>query len=67
VIIEFRLSATEEIKRWLLTFGRNAEVLEPASLIAELREELAAMSDLYSLEPRSARPPRRARKRRSHT
>jgi predicted DNA-binding transcriptional regulator YafY len=57
LIAEFRLSATEEIKRWLLSFGRNAEVLEPTSLVAEMREELAAMNDLYALAPR-VRPSR---------
>ena len=32
VLAEFRLSTSEEIKRWLLSFGRNAEVLEPEEL-----------------------------------
>jgi proteasome accessory factor B len=61
LIAEFRLSATEEIKRWLLSFGRNAEVLEPARLVAEMREELAAMSELYSIAPREKSSPRRRR------
>lgn len=68
LIAEFRLTATEEIKRWLLSFGRNAEVLEPPRLVAELREEVAAMTDLYSLEPLAPAPRRipraRAKKRR---
>jgi predicted DNA-binding transcriptional regulator YafY len=62
VIAEFTLSATEEIKRWLLSFGRNAEVLRPASLVAELHEETAALMGLYGLEPPRRTPRvRRAR------
>ena len=29
VLAEFRLSNTEEIKRWILSFGQHAVVLEP--------------------------------------
>ncbi len=46
LIAEFRLSTTEEIKHWLMSFGRQAIVLSPESLaseiVAELRELLAA-------------------------
>ncbi|HWB00111.1 MAG TPA: WYL domain-containing protein [Pirellulales bacterium] len=39
VIGEFRLSHTEEIKRWLLSFGCNAIVLEPDKLREEVVRE----------------------------
>lgn len=46
LIAEFHLSTTEEIKHWLLSFGRQAVVLAPESLateiVAELRDLLAA-------------------------
>jgi predicted DNA-binding transcriptional regulator YafY len=32
VIAEFQLTATEEIKAWVLSFGAKAEVLEPETL-----------------------------------
>ena len=38
---------TEEIKRWILSFGRHAVVLEPEELRREIREELGAMSAAY--------------------
>lgn len=38
LLAEFRLSSMEEIKRWLLGFGRQVVAIEPETL----REELAA-------------------------
>ncbi len=43
LIAEFELGDTEEIKRWVLSFGRNAEVVAPATLRRELAEEAGAM------------------------
>ena len=40
VVAEFQLSNTEEIKRWILSFGRHAEVVEPEELREGMREEL---------------------------
>jgi predicted DNA-binding transcriptional regulator YafY len=48
VVAEFRLSATEELKRWVLSFGARAVVLEPESLRREIAEELAALAEVYS-------------------
>ncbi|MDY0168740.1 MAG: WYL domain-containing protein [Thermoguttaceae bacterium] len=47
VLAEFDLSSTEEIKRWVLGFGRHAEVLSPGSLRDEMAEELSAMKERY--------------------
>lgn len=47
VIAEFQLSNTEEIKRWLLSFGRHAEVLEPEELRRSLADEMEAMAGVY--------------------
>lgn len=47
MVVEFELSSTVEFKRWLLGFGRHAEVEEPASLREELCREIHAMRELY--------------------
>jgi WYL domain-containing protein len=54
---EFHLSATEEIKSWLLGFGSNAHVLEPDRLRREIVRELEKSLDQYRIE-RSKRRPR---------
>jgi predicted DNA-binding transcriptional regulator YafY len=48
LVAEFHLSDTEEIKRWILSFGQNAVVLEPEGLRKEIREELRPLVDLYA-------------------
>ncbi len=47
LVAEFRLSDTEEIKRWLLGFGRHAEVLEPPSFRKDMQDEVAHMMGRY--------------------
>ncbi|NQT13486.1 MAG: WYL domain-containing protein, partial [Planctomycetes bacterium] len=41
LIGKFDLDGTEEVKRWVLSFGRYAEVVEPEELRSEMAEELA--------------------------
>jgi predicted DNA-binding transcriptional regulator YafY len=54
VLGEFRLSATTELKAWVLSFGANAVVLEPDSLRREIAEELRKCLAAYSTPtPRS--------------
>ncbi|MCX7419851.1 MAG: WYL domain-containing protein [Planctomycetia bacterium] len=48
VIAEFQLTATEEIKAWVLSFGTKAEVLEPESLREEIINGLQETLDCYS-------------------
>lgn len=48
LLAEFQLSSTEEIKRWLLSFGRHAVVLEPPALVREMREELLETATRYT-------------------
>jgi len=48
LLAEFRLSTTEDVKRWILSFGKEAEVLEPAELRAEIVGELDALRELYA-------------------
>jgi len=46
----FTLDHTEEIKRWLLSFGRHAVVIEPLTLREEIIEELDTLISLYATE-----------------
>ena len=57
VVAEFDLSDTEEIKRWIMSFGQHAVVLEPESLKAAIVQELTSLLAAYSGE--SGRTPRR--------
>ena len=47
---EFRLSVTEEVKRWVLGFGSKAVVLGPDSLRREVAEELQALLAAYQAD-----------------
>jgi len=55
VVAEFQLSDTEEIKRWIMSFGQHAVVQEPESLKEEIVLELNLLLAAYSL----GSPPRR--------
>lgn len=48
VIAEFQLTSTQEIRAWILSFGRHAEVLAPDTLRAEVIAELTAALDNYA-------------------
>jgi predicted DNA-binding transcriptional regulator YafY len=47
VVAEFTLDGTEEIKRWVLSFGKHATVLEPPSLCQEILAEMDALTAAY--------------------
>lgn len=47
LVMELELGALEEVKQWLLSFGRHAEVLQPAALRADLAAEAAALLARY--------------------
>ena len=50
LIVELDLSSTIEVKSWILGFGREAQVLEPAELQKEILEDLTAMMTHYASE-----------------
>jgi len=47
IIAEFDLTSTVEIKSWILSFGRHAEVLEPEGLREEMVDEADSMRSRY--------------------
>lgn len=55
LLVEFTLFETIELKRWVLSFGRHAEVLKPKELREEISEEVAFLNTRYAIhkEPES--------------
>ena len=47
LVAEFVLTSFEEVKSWVLSFGQQAEILEPPSLRAEIESTIRAMSEKY--------------------
>jgi predicted DNA-binding transcriptional regulator YafY len=47
LLAEFHLDETEEIKRWIMSFGQQAVVLEPAKLRQEILAELQLLVVAY--------------------
>jgi predicted DNA-binding transcriptional regulator YafY len=52
LLAEFCLGSLEEVKSWVLGFGRHAEVLEPEGLREEMEEECRAMIRRYGAAER---------------
>ena len=51
LIAEFQLADTQEIKRWMMSFGPSATVLEPTELAEETCNDLTRMLDTYQKKP----------------
>jgi predicted DNA-binding transcriptional regulator YafY len=47
LVAEFNLNETEEIKRWIMSFGKHAVVLGPDELRQEMVEELETLVAVY--------------------
>lgn len=47
LILKLKVAGLNEVKRWVLSFGKEAEVLAPPELREEIAAELAAMVALY--------------------
>jgi len=54
LLLSMEVAGTEEVRRWLLGYGAEVEVLEPASLRAEIQAELQKLLQIYT--PSSASP-----------
>ncbi len=53
--LRLRVADTSELRRWILQFGAEAEVLAPASLRRAIADELRAAAVAYRDRPRSGR------------
>lgn len=60
IIFEAEVAGIEEIKFWVLSWGANSEVLEPAFLREEIRTEAEAMLRKYRKAVRQEEKPLRA-------
>jgi len=47
IIFSAEVSGLLEVKKWILSMGKNAEVLSPMSLRQEIEEEIAGMKERY--------------------
>lgn len=47
LIAEFQLSSTDEIRKWVMSFGRNAVVLEPKEMRDKVRSDLRELIEQY--------------------
>ncbi|NLV66587.1 MAG: transcriptional regulator [Spirochaetes bacterium] len=48
VVLSFLTNSLFEVKRWVLSWGSSARVLEPQHLVDQLRDEIKNMSDIYN-------------------
>lgn len=49
VLFEKQTAITSEVVRWILKFGAGAKVLQPQSLVRQIRVEAEKMKELYSI------------------
>ena len=56
LLAEFDLGHTEEIKRWIQSFGKHAVVLEPEQLRTEIVDEIDALRGAYASVTTDAQP-----------
>ncbi len=56
VILRFHSSGLEEVKRWVLQYGRHAQVLAPDSLRQMVSEELTEAARMYMNTSESSNP-----------
>jgi len=48
--VQFELANTTELKRWVLSFGRRAQVLSPKTLVQEVQSEVKQMAQMYAVK-----------------
>lgn len=61
LIAQFRLADTDEIKRWILSFGSDAVVLEPDGLRSEILADITQLRRQYESDKPSTTQVRRPR------
>ncbi|HOL16177.1 MAG TPA: WYL domain-containing transcriptional regulator [Bacillota bacterium] len=47
LVLSFQTSGLYQVKRWVLSFGSQAKVLEPPELVSAVAQEVAVTSQLY--------------------
>lgn len=47
IILTLETSGTYDIKRWIMSFGADAELIEPISLRNEIKSEISKISSIY--------------------
>ncbi len=47
IILKAKVNGLEEIKRWIMGYGRLARVIKPMELAEEIKDELSAMQAVY--------------------
>jgi len=47
IILRMNVEGLEDVKSWVLSFGRSAKVLQPIELVDEIRKESKAVAALY--------------------
>jgi predicted DNA-binding transcriptional regulator YafY len=48
IILELELGDLHEIERWILSWGKHAQVLAPKELATRIRDEARAIGKLYA-------------------
>jgi proteasome accessory factor B len=48
IVLELELGGLQEIERWILSWGKHAEVLAPKELATRIRDEARAIAKLYA-------------------
>jgi predicted DNA-binding transcriptional regulator YafY len=46
--LAFEVAGTKEIKTWIMGFGALAKVLEPVSLVKEIKDDLGKALSFYA-------------------
>ncbi|MBM2838724.1 MAG: hypothetical protein HW415_1349 [Deltaproteobacteria bacterium] len=50
IILEIKTSGWWDVKKWILSFGAEAEVLEPEGLREEIRKEFETAMGKYTMK-----------------
>ena len=50
--MRMQLGSLEEVERWILSWGKRAQVLAPPELIARIRATLQLLNETYSTKPK---------------
>jgi len=54
IVLSMTASGVFDVKKWILSFGKEARVLEPESLAREIRQEAAALLSSYDGRPEAS-------------